>query len=50
MQQLMELDYYFQGWPTDQEAASSTGSTDEALALLAKIRNRRLNTSKRSTP
>lgn len=41
VQQLTELDNYFQAWPTDREAASSTGSASEALALLEKIRNRK---------
>jgi hypothetical protein len=41
VQQLTDLDNYFQAWPTDQQAASSTGSASEALALLEKIRNRK---------
>jgi hypothetical protein len=46
VQQLTELDKFFQGWPTDAEAASSTD--EDVLKLLEKIDNRRFNLGKRS--
>jgi hypothetical protein len=48
VQQLTELDNFFQGWPSDAEAASSTD--EDVLKLLEKIDNRRLNLGKRSPP
>lgn len=39
VQQLTELDNYFQGWPSDAEAATSTEA--DILAFLAKIDQRR---------
>jgi hypothetical protein len=50
VQQLTDLDNYFQAWPTDREAASSTGSASEALALLEKIRNRKTKANKNPAP
>jgi hypothetical protein len=48
VQQLTELDNFFQGWPSDAEAASSTD--EDVLKLLEKIDNRRFNLGKRSPP
>lgn len=47
VQQLTELDNYFQGWPTDAEAASSAAS--DVVGFLEKIDKRRA-LGKRSPP
>jgi hypothetical protein len=47
VQQLTELDNYFQGWPTDTEAAASTGA--DVLPFLEKIDKRR-SLGRRSPP
>ncbi|MEY4575988.1 MAG: hypothetical protein RL701_691 [Pseudomonadota bacterium] len=49
-QELRELDNFFQGWPTDQEAASSTGSDAEALELIRKAGDRKLRARKQRSP
>jgi hypothetical protein len=46
--QLKLLYNFFQGWPTDQQAASSTAA--DLLPLLEKIDNRRLHIGKGSDP